>query len=126
MEIVSISLDKETLVELNALQEKLGYKSRSRLILSSIDSFMNEYKVLEGARGHVDSVFTLTYKHGSDPELSKLFKRFEDVIRTEIHQHHAGLCLRVLILCGDAKQIREFFSVLKTQKGVRSLNVSIL
>jgi metal-responsive CopG/Arc/MetJ family transcriptional regulator len=126
MEIVSISLDKKTLDELNTLQEKLDYKSRSKLILASLDSFMNEYKILDSAKGHIDSVFTLTYTHKSDLELNKLFRKYEGIIRTEIHQHHAGICLRVLILCGDAKQVKEFFSKLKIQKGVRSINVSIL
>ncbi len=126
MEIVSISLDEETLSELNEIQEKLGYKSRSRLMRATIDSLLNEYKVIEGVKGHVDAVFTLTYREMKEGELGGILKQFADTIRTEIHQHHAGICLRVLIICGDAKQIRELFASLKSAKGVRSLSVCLL
>lgn len=126
MEIVSISLDRETLEELNKIQDKLGFKSRSKLMRATINSLLNEYKVLEGLKGHVDAVFTLTYQEIKGGDLSNQLNQFSDVIRTEIHQHHAGICLRVLIICGQAKRIRKFFSVLKTTKGVRSLNVSLL
>jgi len=126
MEIVSISMDEETLSQLNIIQEKLGYKSRSKLMRATIDSLLNEYKVLEGLKGHADAVFTLTYREMKEGELSGIMKRFSDVIRTEIHQHHAGICLRVLIICGESKAIREFFAALKSAKGVRSLNVSLL
>ena len=46
--------------------------------------------------------------------------------RPSIHQHHVGICLEVLIICADAKRVRELFSVLKKESGVRSLSVSTL
>jgi metal-responsive CopG/Arc/MetJ family transcriptional regulator len=126
MEIISMSLDKETVTKLDAMQKKLGFRSRSKLMRATIDSLLNEYKVLEELKGHCDAVFNVTYNYKKKDELSHLLKEFEDIIRTEIHQSHAGMHLRVLIICGNAERIRELFSKLKAGKMVRSLNVNPL
>jgi metal-responsive CopG/Arc/MetJ family transcriptional regulator len=126
MEIISMSLDRETVGKLNAIQKKLGFRSRSKLMRATIDSLLNEYKVMEELAGHCDAVFTVTYNYGKKDALGHLLAQFEDVIRTEMHQHHEGVHLRVLIICGQAKRIRELFAALKTGKMVRSLSVSLL
>lgn len=126
MEIVTISMDRKTLKELEHTQERFGFKSRSKLIRATINSLLNEYKALDALKGHSDAVFTVTYKNHEGKELAYLLERFEDVIRTEIHQHHAGTCLRILVSCGDAGRLRDLFAALKKEKGVRSVNCSIL
>jgi len=126
MEIISVSMDREQLGQLDKIQQKLGFKSRSKLLRATIDSMMNEYDVLDSRRGHTDAVFTVTHSSVGTDSLSRLLTEFEDVIMTEIHQHHKSLCLRVLIACGDAKRIKELFSHLKRRKGIRSVQVSVL
>jgi metal-responsive CopG/Arc/MetJ family transcriptional regulator len=126
MEIISISLEKETVSELDGIQKKLGFKSRSKLVRATIGSLLNEYKVLEELVGHCDAVFTVTYNYRKKDELGHLLAQYEDIIRTQIHQSHAGVHLRVLIICGNAERIRELFSRLKAGKAVRSLNASVL
>jgi metal-responsive CopG/Arc/MetJ family transcriptional regulator len=126
LENISISLDKETLEELDRIQESLGFKSRSKLLRATLSSLMNEYKLMEQLKGHIDSVFVMTYKSSEKNRVSDLTHGFEDCIRTSMHQHHEGICLEVLILCADAARIRELFSLLKKDKGVRSVSCSVL
>jgi metal-responsive CopG/Arc/MetJ family transcriptional regulator len=126
MEIVSISLDKETKQELDRIQSSLGFRSRSKLLRATIGSLMNEYRVLESVKGHVDSVFVVTYREADKHHISDLLHDYEDSIKTVIHQHHVGICLEVLIICADARRVRQLFGVLKKEKGVRSLNCSVL
>jgi metal-responsive CopG/Arc/MetJ family transcriptional regulator len=126
MEIISISIDRDTLDELDHIQDKLGFKSRSRLLRATINSLLNEYRVLEGMKGHCDVVFTVAHRHHEGEWLSRIMKNFEDVIRTEVHQHHAGTCLRILIACGEAERMRMLFTSLKKEKGAQSVNCSIL
>ena len=126
MEIISMSLDRETVGELGKIQKKLGFRSRSKLMRATIGSLLNEYRVMEELEGHCDAVFTVTYEYRKKDELGHLLAQFEDIVRTQIHQSHAGVHLRVLIICGQAKRIRELFSELKTGKMVRSLSVSLL
>jgi metal-responsive CopG/Arc/MetJ family transcriptional regulator len=126
MEIISISLDQETVTKLNAIQKKLGFRSRSKLMRATIDSLLNEYKVMEELEGHCDAVFTVTYEYRKKDELGRLLSRFEDIVRTQIHQSHEGVHLRVLLICGQARRIRELFSELKAGNFVRSVNVNVL
>jgi metal-responsive CopG/Arc/MetJ family transcriptional regulator len=126
LEIISVSLDRDTLSELDKIQNSLGFKSRSKLLRATMNSLLNEYKIMESLQGHVDSVFVVTYKESEKHRVSDLLHDFEDSIKTIIHQHHVGICLEVLIVCTDAKRIRELFSLLKRDKGVRSVNCSIL
>ncbi|MFH0737591.1 MAG: hypothetical protein V1827_03470 [Candidatus Micrarchaeota archaeon] len=126
MEIISISIDKETRQELDRIQETLGFKSRSKLLRATIGSLLNEYRLMEALKGHTDSVFILTYKENEKHRISDLLHDFEDCIKTVVHQHHVGICLEVLIVCAEAGRIRELFKILKRDKGVRSVACSVL
>jgi metal-responsive CopG/Arc/MetJ family transcriptional regulator len=126
MEIISISVDKETLAELATAQKALGFKSRSKLLRTTLASLLNEYRAMESMKGHMDSVFVLTYRESEKHRVSDMLHSFEDTIKTVIHQHHVGICLEVLIVCADASRIRELFGLLKKDKGVRSVSCSVL
>ncbi len=126
MEIISISLDKDTLEELDRIQGSLGFKSRSKLLRATLGSLLNEYRLMESLKGHVDSVFVVTYKESEKHRVSDVLHRFEDCVKTVVHQHHVGICLEVLIICADAERIRELFGTLKKDKGVRSVSCSVL
>jgi|GEM_PF-757522 len=126
MEIISISMDKNTLKQLNRTQEKLGFKSRSKLVRAGIDSLMNEYSALESLRGRNDAVFTVIYQHRRKDGFGNIMSRFEDIITTEIHQHSNGNCLRILIVSGDAERIIELFRTIKSSKEINSVSCNIL
>ena len=126
MEIISISVDKETLAELENAQKALGFKSRSKLLRTTLASLLGEYRTLESLKGHTDSVFVVTYKESEKHRISDMLHAFEDTIKTVVHQHHVGICLEVLIVCAEARRIRELFAVLKKDKGVRTVSCSVL
>ncbi len=81
---------------------------------------------MESLKGHVDSVFVVTYKESEKHRVSDVLHDFEDCIKTVVHQHHVGICLEVLIICADAERIRELFKTLKKDKGVRTVSCSVL
>lgn len=126
MEIISISLDKDTLAELKQTQAQLGFGSRSKLLRAAISSLLNEYRLMENRRGHMDAVFTLTYREADKDRISDLLHSFDDCVKTTIHQHHEGICLEILVVCADAARQRELFGLLKKGKGVRSVSCSML
>jgi metal-responsive CopG/Arc/MetJ family transcriptional regulator len=126
LEIISISLDKETLTELEKTQKQLGFGSRSKLLRAAIGSLLNEYRLMENRRGHTDTVFTLTYREADKDRVSDVLHRFDDCIKTTLHQHHEGICLEILVVCADAARQRELFGLLKKGKGIRSVSCSVL
>lgn len=126
MEILSISLDKETLNELNGMQRNLGFKSRSKMIRATIDSLMNEFRIVDSLRGRHEAVLIVTYREHDGEHVSGILHKFEGAIKTTIHQHSSSLCLDIVNVDSDASRIRELFSALKRSKCVKSMNFTLL
>ncbi|MDE1860934.1 MAG: ribbon-helix-helix protein, CopG family [Candidatus Micrarchaeota archaeon] len=126
MEIISISLDSETLKELNSIQEKLGYKSRSKMLRSTINALLNEYKALDKITGVHEAVFVMTYKERERNHISAILHEFEKIIKVTVHQHHGTLCLDMLNVDADAEMIRRLFGALRRSRCVSSINFALL
>ena len=126
MEIISVSIGREELEGLEKVQERFGFKSRSKLMRAAIDSLLNDYAALESLSGHCDAVFTISSEQHSSRAFGSIMKEFGGIIKTEIHQHHARACLRVLIVCGNARRVKEFFIALKNEREIKSVNFAIL
>lgn len=75
MEILSISIDKEALAQLNAIQKKLGFKSRSKMLRNAVFNMLKDYEALDSLKGDVESVFVLTYK---EPEKNHVSDTLQD------------------------------------------------
>ena len=122
MEILSISIDKEALKQLDAVQKRLGYKSRSKMLRSAVLSMLKDYDALEMLSGEVESVFVLTYSEAEKNHVSDMLHKFEDAIKTELHQHHhTGTCIDILNIHTTAKRTRDMFAAMKKNKCVYSV-----
>jgi metal-responsive CopG/Arc/MetJ family transcriptional regulator len=126
LEIISVSLDGETLKELNEIQENLGFKSRSKLISSTVNSLLNEYRIIDSLRGVHEVVFIITYRENERNHVSNVLHEFDTAIKTTIHQHHSSMCLDIMNVDADAGVIRKLFSMLKRNKCVKSINFTLL
>jgi len=126
MEIISVSIDQNTLAELDRIQEKLGFKSRSKLLRATINSLLNEYKGVDSLSGHSDAVITVTYEESNKDRISAIIRSFHDAVKTTVHQHHQGVCVDILMVCCDAALTKKLFSELKKDNGVRSIQCSVL
>jgi metal-responsive CopG/Arc/MetJ family transcriptional regulator len=126
LEILSISIDKEALRQLEEVQRKLGFKSRSKLLRSAIQSLLKDYEGLELLTGSVESVFVLTYGESEKNHVSNLLHRFEDTIETETHHHHSDTCIDVLNISATARVTRELFGTLKKSKCIYSITYSVV
>ena len=126
LKILSISIDKKALRQLDDAQKRLGYKSRSKMLRTALQSLAKEYENLDGLRGEVESVFVLTYADSQKNNVSDLLHGFEDTIKTEMHHHHSGTCIDILNLETDADTTRKFFSAVKSNKSIYSVTYSIV
>ena len=126
MEIISISLDKETLTGMGEAQRRLGFKSRSKMIRATINSLLNEHAALDRIKGRHDIVFVITYKENERNHVSNMLHGYEGAIKTTVHQHHSALCLDILNVDADADTIRRLYGVLNHTKCVKSVNFVLL
>ena len=126
MEILSISIDDDTLKQLNQTQRRLGFKSRSKLLRNAILGMMKDYEALDTLRGIVEIIFVLTYNDSEKNNVSDMLHKFENQIKTELHQHNSGTCIDVLNIHAEAGEIREMFDALKRNKSIRSLTYVVI
>lgn len=126
MEILSISIDDETLKRLNEIQKSLGFKSRSKMLRSAVLGMAKDYEILEKLKGEVESVFVLTYNESEKNNVSDQLHKFESAIKTELHQHNSHTCIDVLNIHSDSKKISEIFSTLKRNKSIYSVTYVII
>ncbi len=96
------------------------------MLRNAVLSMLKDYEGLESLKGNVESVFVLTYKESEKNHVSDMLHKFEDAIKTELHQHHSGTCIDILNINANANKTREFFSVLKRNKCVYSVSCTII
>src|SRR5271157_2431296 len=126
LKIMSISIDNETLAALDSMQRKLGFKSRSKLLRNAVQRMLQEYAALDALSGNVESVFVLKYKTPEKNHVSDMLHRFENSIRTELHQHSQGTCMDILYIRADADKTRQLFGTLKRSKCVHSVTCTVI
>lgn len=126
MEILSISIDKEALERLNNVQKRLGFKSRSKLLRNAVLGMLKDYESLESLSGHVECIFVLTYPEAERNHVSMMLHKFKEAVRTETHQHNEKICVDILDISTDAKNVRELFSALKRTKCIYSVTYTII
>ncbi len=126
LEILSISIDKAALRQLDGIQKRLGYKSRSKLLRNAVMGMLSDYESIDSLKGNVESVFVLTYGDSEKNRVSDLLHRFEGTIETETHHHHSGACIDVLNISTDAKRTIEILGALKKSKSIYSVTYSVI
>lgn len=126
MEILSISIDDETLKQLNQIQKSLGFKSRSKMLRSAVLSMTKDYEALDLLKGEVEIIFVLTYAEHEKNNVSDILHNFEDAIKTELHHHNSSTCIDVLNINTNAKKVRELFNTLKKNKAIYSVTYVII
>ncbi|MEM2868871.1 MAG: nickel-responsive transcriptional regulator NikR [Thermoplasmata archaeon] len=117
---VGVSFEPELLKRFDALTHKRGYNNRSRAIRDILREELAR-EALRVARGHVVATLTIIYEHraGVTQRLLELQ-----------HHHHAGVlatthihiderrCLEVLVLRGDAGEVRSLAQHIRALRGV--------
>ena len=126
MRILSISIDKDAMRQLDAVQKRLGIKSRSKLLRNAILNMLKEYETLESASGELEVIFLVTYRESEKNHVSDMLHKYEDHIKSDLHQHRHGTCIDVLNVEADAKTARELFAALKRSKCIYSVTYSIV
>ncbi len=125
-EVLSLSLSPDQRMELFAMQEKLGFKNRSKLLRAGLESLLNEYRLLEKLQGVHKVVFVVAHEEEHEASLGKIIHEFEETVNTTIHQKSEKLCVEIITAEGPATRLKPLFSSLKKAKGVRQVQAFVL
>ena len=128
MSIISVSLPKELLEELDAILGEDKNATRSEVLRQAIRSYIIEYKELDKFEGDIIATVTVLYeKQEQNEELFKLQHEFSDMITAYLHSHlNETSCLEVMVIKGPAKRLKSLIDGLKANKPVKQIKFSIM
>jgi CopG family nickel-responsive transcriptional regulator len=128
LSIISISLPKELLEELDNILGEEKSATRSEVLRQAVRSYLTDYKELDKLKGNIIATITVLYeKKEHNEELSKLQHEFSDMINTHVHSHLTKTsCLEVMVIKGPAKRLKSLIDGLKANKPVKQLKFSIM
>ena len=128
LSIISLSLPRELLGELDAILGNNRGASRSEVIRQAVRMYISEYSKLSEVKGEVVATVTVLYETTEkNDELFHLQHEFGDMITAYLHTHlTGGECLEVMVVKGSAKRLKTLIDGLKANKPVRQIKFSIM
>jgi CopG family nickel-responsive transcriptional regulator len=108
MPIVSVSLNKIILQEIDRLQKNMGYSGRSEVIRSGLRLLISENKENEKLIGEINAILLVIHSQDAENTVSDIKHLYEDVTTTQIHSHlKKNKCLELFIVEGEAARIKQ-------------------
>jgi CopG family nickel-responsive transcriptional regulator len=128
MSIISVSLPKELLRELDDILGEERYATRSEVLRQAVRTYVSEYKELEKIKGNVIATITVLYeKTEKNVELFRLQHEFSDMIAAYLHSHLTEKsCLEIMVVKGPAKRLKSLIDGLKANKPVKQIKFFIM
>lgn len=130
MPIVSISLTRELLQQLDRFMKRGGYSSRSETIRDAIRGALSDYEVSTFERGQVTSTITVISKHEQhdvDERLMRLRHAFDELVSGNMHIHLGkAYCLEIFITEGDIEEVLRFIRRIRAMRGIQQVKFTIV
>ena len=124
---IGVSLPSNLLQSFDQILKNKGYSSRSEGIRDAIRSYIRYHKWMEDISGPRQGIITLVYDHhqrGLVAAITDIQHDFMDLIQASLHSHVTHTrCVEVLLVKGDAQQVKEIAERLMAQKGVETVKL---
>jgi CopG family nickel-responsive transcriptional regulator len=127
---IGVSLPSNLLNSFDQILHTRGYSSRSEGIRDAIRSYIRYYKWMADITGMRQGVITLVYDHhqrGLIASITDIQHDFMDLIQASLHSHVShNRCVEVLLVKGDAKDVKAVAERLMAQKGVETVKLTTI
>jgi CopG family transcriptional regulator, nickel-responsive regulator len=124
----SVSLPPTLVEKFDDAWKGMHYDSRSKAIHDAVRGFINDYESTRKTKGNVVGAVLMLYylgKPGLIDEIMSVQHTFERVICSTLHVHLAkNKCMEMIVVKGDAQEVRSLAEILATKKGVQQVKVS--
>jgi len=124
MEVISLSIDEETLNKINEIQEKGSFNGRSELIRKAVEGLHQDLNERDELSGEMNAVIIVRHPHKHEKGISEISHSFDEVIITQLHSKLSNeKCLEVFHTNGSAQKIIDFYNQLEGSKHTESVNI---
>ncbi|PIN83369.1 MAG: nickel-responsive regulator 1 [Nitrosopumilales archaeon CG15_BIG_FIL_POST_REV_8_21_14_020_33_23] len=127
MPIISISLNKEILSELDKLQKTMGFSGRSEAVRAGIRTFVSEEKQKLELTGNIHAILLVVHNDEFDHVVSGIKHNFEDLITTHLHSKIEGeKCMELFVIDGDAERVSTITKDFQVNKNMDTVKLVTL
>jgi CopG family nickel-responsive transcriptional regulator len=124
MEVISLSIDEETLEKIDEIQNKGSFNGRSELIRKAVEGLHQEINDRDKLRGKMSAVIVVRHPHQHEHGISEISHEFDSIVTTQLHSKLSeDKCLEVFHTNGSAEEIIEFYNQLEGSKHTESVNI---
>lgn len=117
MPIVSISLNKRILNEIDEIQDEMGFSGRSEAIRAAIRLLMADRREKTDLKGVIDATLLVIHDEKASEKVSKIRHDYQDLIKTQVHNHLENhKCLEIFVVKGEAKRIKNMTNAFQIDK----------
>ncbi len=125
-QIISISLNKEILNEMDIIQKELGFSGRSEIVRAGVRALTQEYRKLSELSGICEGTVIVTHDESNTDEFSRLRHSLHGIVTTHIHHElKNSMCMEIVLFKGDAEMIRNFYKKLISSKKIDTVKVVV-
>ena len=126
--IISISVPEKLLQRVETSIKEQGFANRSEIVRQALRSFIMESRSLKELDGEIAASITIIYERETTKgQISEIQHSFGDIISTFLHAHiDEDHCLEVIVVKGEADNIRKLVEAFRTNEHISQLKVSIL
>lgn len=126
MKIISISIDEETLKELDEGLASKQFKGRSEAVRKGLHHLFAEEKQKRDLKGNVEAVLLVLHDAHHTQNIASITHRYQFLIQTQLHNHKPNhQCLELLMLKGNGSEIKKLVSDLQRKKSCKYVKLTI-
>ena len=127
MTIVSVSLNKEILSEMEKLQKLLGFSGRSEIVRAGVRNLLSEERTRQDLTGLLHALLLAIHDEKSDEEMTELRHAYDKLINTHLHSKiDRDRCLEIFLLKGDANEIRDMIKKFQSNKKIDNVKLIVM
>jgi len=128
MTVISVSVPEKLLDRVENTIKEQGFANRSEIIRQALRTFIMETRSLNELEGQIAASITIIYERGAKKaQISEIQHSFGEIISTFLHAHiEEDYCLEVIVVKGDANNIRKLVEAFRTNEQINQIKVSIL
>ena len=128
MTVISVSVPEKLLERVEKSIKEQGFANRSEIIRQALRTYITEARSLRELKGEIAASITIIYKRGAkNGQISEIQHSFGDIISTFLHAHiEEDYCLEVIVVKGEAENLRKLVDAFRTNEHINQIKVSIL
>jgi CopG family nickel-responsive transcriptional regulator len=124
MPIVSLSFPEKMLKEMDELEESLEFSGRSELVRAGMRLLLQDFKEKRAMSGAGSAVVVVTHTEENEEPVTRIKHKFDDIIRTHIHNKIAkGNCVELFLVEGQARAITSMTEEFQKEDKIRTVRL---